>query len=113
MYGGRFARRSPARYLAPLALAASITATILVVEHGLRHSAAPPHSARASPAGRSSGGPAPVRHGRLPRFYTVRPGDTLSEIAARTGVALSTLQALNPSVSPDSLQPGQRLRLRR
>jgi LysM repeat protein len=50
-----------------------------------------------------------------PRFYVVKQGDTLSSIAAKTGVALSRLTVLNPSVStpPYSLQTGQRLRLRR
>jgi Tfp pilus assembly protein FimV len=108
MYGGRPARRSPARYLAPLALAASITATIVVIENGLgappaRHPVArliPRHAGHRSAA-------------RGPRYYTVKLGDTLSAIALRTGVALATLQALNPNVSANSLQPGQRLRLRR
>ncbi|MCL6595335.1 MAG: LysM peptidoglycan-binding domain-containing protein [Firmicutes bacterium] len=43
--------------------------------------------------------------------YVVRPGDTLSGIAQRTGVPLSRLYALN-GLGPDSvLQIGQRLRL--
>jgi LysM repeat protein len=109
MHGGRPARRSPARYLAPLALAASVAATILVVEHGVAgHPATQVTSVRSAP--RRS----PTTRARPgPRFYTVRQGDTLSGISAKTGVSMSTLQSLNPSVSPNSLQPGQRLRLRR
>jgi LysM repeat protein len=50
-----------------------------------------------------------------PKFYVVKSGDTLSAVAARTGVPLSRLTSLNPSVSapPYNLQTGQRLRLRR
>lgn len=46
------------------------------------------------------------------RFYVVKNGDTLSAIAERVGVALEDLQRLNPKVTPQSLVPGQRLRLR-
>jgi LysM repeat protein len=40
--------------------------------------------------------------------YTVRSGDTLSHIAARSGVSLSALRAANPGVG-DRIQVGQRL----
>ncbi len=40
--------------------------------------------------------------------YTVRSGDTLSHVAARSGVTLSALRAANPGVS-DRIQIGQRL----
>jgi LysM repeat protein len=43
----------------------------------------------------------------------VRPGDTPSTIAERTGVPLEDLEALNPDIDPQQLTPGQRLRLRR
>jgi Tfp pilus assembly protein FimV len=109
MPGDRFARRSPARYLAPIALAATIGASYLIVHHALnagtarsaRPSATVPVSLR--PRGRYS------RHA----FYRVKPGDTLSAIAAKTGVPLATLEQLNPKLNPNALQVGQRLRLRR
>jgi LysM repeat protein len=44
--------------------------------------------------------------------YTVQAGDTLSGIAAKTGVPLSKLQSLNPGVNPSTLQAGQQLKLR-
>jgi LysM repeat protein len=43
----------------------------------------------------------------------VHGGDSLSGIAVKTGIPLATLEALNPSVPPNALQNGQRLRLRR
>jgi LysM repeat protein len=45
----------------------------------------------------------------------VAPGDTLSEIAAKAGVPLLTLEALNPRLQANAyaIQVGQRVRLRR
>jgi LysM repeat protein len=48
---------------------------------------------------------------KLPPYWTVRPGDTFSEISQKTGLTLAQLQTYNPDVDPDSLDPGQRLNL--
>jgi LysM repeat protein len=55
------------------------------------------------------------KHHRTPKYYTVKSGDTLSKISSRTGVPVAQLTSLNQSLSaaPNSLQIGQRLRLRR
>lgn len=45
------------------------------------------------------------------RFHVVEVGDTLSEIAARKGVELDSLVALNQLANPSAIHPGQRLRL--
>jgi hypothetical protein len=44
-------------------------------------------------------------------YCTVRPGDTLSHIAERTGVSVKRLQELNGLNKP-VIRPGQKLRLR-
>jgi len=103
--------RNPARYLAPLAIAAAATASYLIVHNAVKHQ----HPA---PAPLLAPGPAQTKAtghttATQTKFYVVRPNDTLSKIAARTGVSLSTIESLNPSVNPDSLHPAQRLRLRR
>jgi LysM repeat protein len=70
-----------------------------------------------------SGHPAAARHpvkhpnakvhvARAKRVYVVRAGDTLGAIAARTGVSLDKLIALNPKVSPTALFIGEKLNLR-
>jgi LysM repeat protein len=48
-----------------------------------------------------------------PKYYTVKPGDTLSSIAGKTGVSMGKITSLNPSLaaSPNNLQTGQRLKL--
>lgn len=45
------------------------------------------------------------------RTYTVQPGDTLSDVAARFGTTVEAILALNPGVRPETLQPGTELRL--
>jgi LysM repeat protein len=97
------ADRNPLRYLAPILLVGLIVGVFLIVHHNVSTHATTP-SAHAHPK--------PVRRRRIPRIYTVRPGDIMSSIAAKTGVPLDRLESLNPSVFPNSLQTGQRLRLR-
>jgi LysM repeat protein len=100
--------RNPARYLAPIALIATISATYLIVHRGLTAK----QSTTPSPT-TSVARPSTSHKLSRARFYVVRPGDSLSVIAARAGESLSTLQSLNPGVNPNALQVGQRLTLRR
>ena len=45
------------------------------------------------------------------RSYTIQPGDSLSSIAAANGTTVEAITALNPGVTPASLQPGATLLL--
>jgi LysM repeat protein len=102
--------RNPARYLAPLAIAAVAAVSYVIVHKALMHKPAAP-----VPIVQTSTSTTATTHdvSVKTRFYVVRPDDTLSKIAARTGVSISTLEKLNPTVNPDALHPSQRLRLRR
>jgi LysM domain len=53
------------------------------------------------------------RERRLARrgVYIVRPGDSLVIISEKTGVPIETLTSLNPTVDPQALVTGQRIRL--
>jgi len=55
-------------------------------------------------------GEAPPEYGG-PTIYEVRPGDTLTNIAARYGVTAQELQSLNQIPDPDLLRVGQKLRI--
>ncbi len=102
--------RNPARYLAPLAIAAAAAATYVIVHNALKHKhPAPP--ALVAPRTTQTQGTHTSPHPKA-KFYVVRPNDTLSKIAARTGVSLGTIEQLNPRINPDALHPSQRLRLR-
>jgi|ERR1700748_2520267 LysM repeat protein len=99
-----------ARLLAPIAIIAVAVAIYLVVHDTVdknHHTVSHNHSAHAS--GRHHH----KHHRAKPKFYVVKAGDTLGGIATSTHIALTRLEALNPNVSPNALQTGQRLRLRR
>jgi LysM repeat protein len=46
------------------------------------------------------------------RVYVVKAGDTLVKIADTTGVPIEQLLSLNPSIDPQGLVTGQRVKLR-
>jgi LysM repeat protein len=48
-----------------------------------------------------------------PMFWTVQPGQSFGSIAAATRISIVTLEQLNPKLKPASVQPGNRVRLRR
>jgi LysM repeat protein len=102
-----------ARFLAPIALAAVGVGVYLIVHSTVVHNTT---TATQSSTTIANGSQHKARkHHRLPRFYIVKSGDTLSQISSRTGVSVARLTDLNRSLasSPNSLQTGQRLRLRR
>ncbi len=103
------ANRSRARYLAPVALIATIAGVYLVVRHDTASHATTTQSHQAE-AHRPAAGA--QRRFSVAKVYVVQPGDILSRIATKTGVSLTTLESLNPTLDPNSLQAGQRLRLR-
>jgi len=92
--------RLVARLLVPLMFLAVCAVVVIIVR-------SPPQFLRAAPTHAS-------RHAqarRLPPYWTVRPGDSLGLIAAKTGLSIDLLQAYNPTVDPNALTPGQRLNL--
>jgi LysM repeat protein len=107
------ARRSPARYLVPLALAATAVATYVVIQHGLRPSTRSVSSTHRTHHAHSSQHPPPTPHKPAgPTLYVVKSGDTLGTIAQRFGVSVAQIELLNPHLNPNALQVGQSLRLR-
>jgi predicted Zn-dependent protease len=106
-------RRNPARWLAPLALIACAAAVYAVVHDDDPTTARKPAAgasrrpgAATSPARRAT----TAARGRR-RIYTVRPGDTLSSIAVKTGIPLATIQRLNPKLDAQSLHAGEKVKL--
>jgi LysM repeat protein len=90
----------PSHFLAPVALAILIAAIIVVVVRVPGRSS-PQSAAKATH----------VR--RLPPYWIVRPGDTLTQISVKTGLTVAQLQAFNPQADPNALVPRERLNLRR
>ncbi len=100
-------------------LIAIVVGIYLILHHGLatahvkKHLAGGAGTTTGHVVGPGSTGSSTGRRHPTPRYYVVRPGDSLDVIALRTGVALRAIEALNPGVSPNRLRPGQRLKLRR
>jgi LysM repeat protein len=109
------AGRSPARFLAPLALVAVSIALFTVVSSSQtdESESGPNQATEAQPESSPNGDrDERPRERRGPRRYTVKPGDTPSAIADETGVPLEDILRLNPNLDPQTLSPGTRLRLR-
>lgn len=106
-------RQALARVLAILALLAAVVALTAVIGGSLGEDGFDPRPGRAS-EGRQDRGNRSDRpdRGRERAFYVVQSGDTLSAIAATTGISVVELQELNPDVDPQILGTGDRLKLR-
>jgi LysM repeat protein len=89
------------RYGAPVAFLLAVTIAVLLVRSGLRH-----HSTAASTttADTATTTTAPVRRGK--RYYHLRAGETLSDVAVRFDTTVERLLALNPKVEPRNLTVG-------
>ena len=115
-------RRSPARFLAPLALIAVVVAFAAVVTGGgndggsskgsstSSQATAPATSKKSSTTTKTAAAKAKSTTSR--RTYTVKVGDTLGGIADKVGIPLEKLQELNPDVDSHAMVAGQKIRLR-
>jgi LysM repeat protein len=110
-------RRSPARWLAPLALVTCAVAIYVVVDHelGSDDGGASTTSATTSKSGAAATKTSTTKRKatKKAKSYTVKPGDSLSAIAAKEGVDVAALQEANPDVDASALHPGQKLKLPR
>ncbi|MES1246669.1 MAG: LysM domain-containing protein [Actinomycetota bacterium] len=103
-----------AHYAAPVAFLAAVTAAVLLVHSALDHRAATTTTTNApvqtvhATTTRQPAAP----HGTAKRFYTVQSGDTFGSIASKEGITVEQLQSLNPGVSSNALQVGQKLRIK-
>jgi len=114
--------QSTSRLLAPAALVVFAIVFLIVVVASLGGDGDTTDSDRASSTtsqqdgGRDRAQRRARRRARTPspnaRFYTVRAGDNLALIASRTGISLEELRTLNPTLDPQALVTGQRVRLR-
>ena len=105
------AGRSPARFLAPIALIAFAFALYSVVKDqsapagGNSAESATPTATATSKAKKSS------KKKKKAKTYTVKSGDTLSGIAEKTKLTQEEILDLNPELDPSTLAPGQKIKL--
>lgn len=104
---------APARVFATIALVGGFLVVVLAISTSLggggdsTGSKGHPHAGKVARKG--SGGGQPVK---APASYVVQNGDTLTSIAHKTGVSVIRIQTLNPSVDPQILISGEKLKLR-
>jgi len=102
------AGRSPARFLAPLALLAVAFALFSILGGGGGGDEDPATTNQP----RATATATPKKETKRKRkVYVVKPGDTPSGIAEKTGVSLEQLEEANPDLDPQLLAPGQRIRI--
>ena len=100
------------RYGAPLAFLLAATIAVLLVRAGLNSDAAPTSS---SVRATTSASTLTTRTSTPPqqrRFYRLRAGETLSDVAIRFDTSVAQLLVLNPGIQPTNLTVGQRVRVK-
>jgi LysM repeat protein len=116
-------RRSPARFLAPLALIAVLVAFLAVVSgSGDSGNPSPSSDTTSTSSTRSTTTSTKTSTAKAKKkstksagsdkTYTVQVGDTLGGIADKTGVPLERIEELNPDVDPHAMTTGQEIRLK-
>lgn len=107
-------RRRVAHVAAPVLFLAAVTAAVLLIRSGLESGSAGATSTQAvtQPAATTAAVHRTRPRKGAKRFYTVQTGDTFNSISAKAGIPVSELERLNPGVSSNALQVGQKLRVK-
>ena len=104
------------RALAPVSLTAFAVVFLIVIVSSLDNGSPSKDRSGPSPATRTvqrqSRSPQQTQIQGSRRIYVVKEGDTLVKIAEKTGVSIEQLLSLNPSIDPQGLVSGQRVKLR-
>jgi LysM repeat protein len=98
------------RYAAPVAFLAAVTIAVLLVRSGLRADSSP--GSTTSVVATTNTTPTVVKRRPRPKYYRLRAGETLSDVALRFHTTVENLLALNPKIKPNQLRVGQRVRVR-
>ncbi|HKC21159.1 MAG TPA: LysM domain-containing protein [Gaiellaceae bacterium] len=118
-------RRELTRFGAPAAFLLAVTIAVLLIKSGLdtgsneQTVAAPTTTAHATTAAAptttitltASGTVSTTTVPANAQYYTIQSGDTLGTIAAQHNTSVDQLLTWNPGLDPNSLQPGQRIRV--
>ena len=103
-------RREAKRYGAPAAFLLAVTVAVLLVRSGLQSDPAPATTSvrTETVVTQPSTTPVPVKRRR---YYRLRSGETLSDVAIRFNTTVEQLLALNPGIEPTNMTDRQRARL--
>jgi LysM repeat protein len=98
------------RYAAPVAFLAAVTIAVLLVRSGLRADSSP--GSTTSVVATTNTTSTVVKRRPRPKYYRLRSGETLSDVALRFDTTVENLLALNPKIKPNQLTVGQRIRVK-
>ena len=96
------------RYAAPVAFLVAVTIAVLLVRSGLEGKSS---STTAITTTATTTNTVPTHH-RRPKYYRLRAGETISDVALRFDTTVEELLKLNPKIKPTQLTVGQRIRVR-
>jgi len=99
------------RYAAPVAFLAAVTIAVLLVRSGLEGSSSSSPTTGVTTTVTTPTTTATTRH-RRPKYYRLRAGETISDVALRFNTTVEDLLKLNPKIKPTQLTIGQRIRVR-
>lgn len=105
-------RNEAKRYGAPLAFLLAVTIAVLLVRSGLRSDAAPATTTEPTATVPTTPTTPTTVPPRRRRFYRLRSGETLSDVALRFNTTVAQLIVLNPGIQPTNLTVGQRVRVK-
>ena len=110
----RKSRHTFARYAAPLAFLLAVTIAVLLIRSGLKGGADPQTTTRGPVTRTATTLATTTRRSSTSarQFYTVQSGDTFGSISAKAAISIEELRRLNPGVSSNSLQVGQKVRVK-
>ena len=90
-----------------------MTIAVLLVRSGLQAGPSPDATTLPTVPTTTSSTTAPTTTtSERPRFYRLRAGETLSDVAIRFDTTVDELLLLNPGIEPTSLEVGQRIRVK-
>ena len=107
-----------ARYAAPAVFLLGVTIAVLLIRSGLGGSGGTPQPTLGPVTHPTTVQVSPTTVTERStttsgaQFYTVRRGDTFGAIAATEGTTVAELERLNPGVSSNALQVGQKIRVK-
>ncbi|MEI7624606.1 MAG: LysM domain-containing protein [Actinomycetota bacterium] len=102
--------RIPGRIFAPLALIAVALAVVLLVSMTSGSQKSSPAAATTAPKQQTTIKSVASPTGKT-KVYVVRKGDLLSTIAEKLGMTVAQIEALNPDLDPQTLIPGQSIKI--
>lgn len=93
-----------------MAFLAAVTIAVLLVRSGLNTDSSTSPTTAVTTATTPTTTPLP--HSRKPKYYRLRAGETISDVAVRFNTTVEALLKLNPKIEPTQLTIGQRIRVR-